>query len=148
MRRFGFNTLIAFLIFFIGTGTSCAGNFYHDEDMAKLSTMVRTTMSIVKGEYYGKTLPSKINEDGIIRIVRIQNSQNFKELEQLNGPIELLIVSNGTCLGAIVWDSRNNRKLIQDLQCTLKLDDPTYQREEFGNEFTLDWKICSAHQET
>jgi len=102
-------------------------------------------MSIVKGEYYGKTLPSTINEDEIIQIVRTQNSQNFKELEQLNGPIELLIVSNGTYIGAVVWDSSNNRKLIQDLQCTLKLDDPTYQREEFDNEFTLDWKICSAH---
>ena len=102
-------------------------------------------MSIVKGEYYGKTLPAQINEDEIILIVRTQNSQHFKELEQLDGEIELMIVSEGALMGAVIWDSGNNRKLIQDLQCTLKLDDPAYQREVFGNEFTLDWKICSAH---
>lgn len=144
MQRFGFKTLIVFLVVFVGAGTSCAGNFYRADDMAKLSTLVRTTMSIVKGEYYGKTLPSRINEDEIIQIVRTQNSRHFKELEQLEGKVELMIVSDGTYMGAVIWDSGNNRKLIQDLQCTLKLDDPTYQREEFGNEFTLDWKICSV----
>jgi len=145
MQRFGFNTLILSLVIFIGAGASCAGDIYRDDDMARLSTMVRTTMSIVKGEYYGKTIPSQINEDKIIQIVRTQNSRHFKELEQLDGQIELMIVSNGTYMGAIIWNSGNNRKLIQDLQCTLKLDDPAWKREEFGNKFTLDWKICSVH---
>lgn len=65
-------------------------------------------------------------------------------IQWLDGKIGLMIVSDGAYMGAVIWDSGNNRKLIQDLQCTLKLDDPTYQREEFGNEFTLDWKICSV----
>lgn len=117
--------------------------------MARLSTLVRTTMSIIKGNYYGSTIPSQISEDEIVQIVRTQNSRHFQELERLDGQIELRIVSDGTYMGAIIWDSGNNRKLIQDLQCTLKLDDPAYRREEFGNEFTLDWKICSfwAHLE-
>lgn len=144
MQRFGFKTLIVFLVVFVGAGTSCAGNFYHEDDMAKLSTLVRTTMSIVKGEYYGKTIPFQINEVEIIQIVRTQNSRHFKELEQLEGKIELMIVSDGTYMGAVIWDSGNNRKLIQDLQCTLKLDDSSYQREEFGSKFTLDLKICSV----
>ncbi|MCR4345967.1 MAG: hypothetical protein NUV55_01985 [Sulfuricaulis sp.] len=142
MQRFGFNVLIVLVVIFVGTGTSCAGKIYHEDDMARLSTMVRTTMSIVKGKFYEKTMPYQINEDKIVEIVRNENSRHFKELNQLDGRIELMIVSDGTYMGAIIWDSDNNRKLIQDLQCTLKLDDPTWQREEFGNEFTLDWKIC------
>src|SRR4030066_245325 len=74
MQRFGFKTLIVFLIIVVGAGTSCAGNIYRDDDMARLSTLVRTTMSIVKGEYYGKTMPSQISEIEIIQIVRTQNS--------------------------------------------------------------------------
>ena len=145
MQRFGFKTLIVFLVIFVGAGTSCAGNLYREDDMARLSTLVRTTMSIVKGEYYGKTIPSQINEDEIIQIVRTQNRRHFKELEQLDGKIELFIVSDAAYMGAVISDTGNNRNLIQDLQCTLKLDDPAYQREVFGNEFTLDWKICSVH---
>lgn len=143
MQRFGFNALLIFLSIFLGGGASCAGKIYSDTDMARLSTMVRTTMSIVKGKYYGETIPHQIAEDEIIEIVHTQNSLHFKELNQLDGQIELIMVSNGTYLGAIVWDSGNNRKLIQDLQCTLKLDDPTWMRNEFGNKFTLDWGICS-----
>jgi hypothetical protein len=145
MQRFGLNVLIVFVVIFVGTGASCAGKIYHEDDMARFATMVRTTMSIVKGKFYEKTIPYQINEDEIIEIVRSDNSRHFKELKQLDGRIELMIVSDGTHMGAIIWDSDNNRKLIQDLQCTLKLDDPTWQREEFGNEFTLDWKICSVH---
>ena len=145
MQRFGFKALVVFLSIFIGAGTSCAGTFYHDDDMARLSTMARTTMSIVKGEYYGKIIPSQINEDEIIQIVHTQNSRYFKELNHLDGQVELMMVSDGTHIGVIIWDSGNNRNLIQDLQCTLKLDDPAWQREELGNEFTLDWKICLVH---
>ncbi len=101
MQRFGFKTLIIFLAVFVGMGTSCAGNFYREDDMAMLSTLVRTTMSIVKGEYYGKTMPSQIKEDEIIQIVRTQNSRHFKELERLDGKIELMIVSDSTYMGAI-----------------------------------------------
>ena len=143
MRRFGFNPLIVFLVVIIGAGSSCMEDYsYSEGEIGKLSTLVRTTLDITKGKYYGKTLPSQMNEDEIVQII-LSERPHFKELELLEGEIELMFVSNGTDIGAIIWDSGNNRKLIQDLQCTRKLDDPTYQREEFGNTFTLDWKICS-----
>ena len=145
MQRFGFNSLVAFLIVVITAGTSCATTSYHDDDMARLATLARTTMSIVKGEYYGKTLPAKIDEGAIIQLVRTQNSRHFKELNQLDGKIELMIVSDGKNMGAVIWDSSNNRKLIQDLQCTPKLDDHTYRRTEYGHVFSLDFKTCSDH---
>lgn len=146
MQHSGFKLFTVFLIILFGACTSSADDLYHEVDMAKLSTLVRTTMSIVKGEYYGRTIPSRISEDDIVQMVRAQNSRHFKELEQIDGNINLEIVSNGSQIGAIVWDSNNNRKLIQDLQCTLILDDPAYQRKEFGNEFSLDWNKCSVQE--
>lgn len=145
MQRFGFNSLMIFLVIVAGTSSSCATNVYRDDDMAKLATLARTTMSIVKGEYYGKTLPAQLDENRIIEIVRTRNSSNFKELDQLDGQTELMIVSDGTSMGAIIWDSDSDRKLIQDLQCTPKLDDAAYQREEFGHAFALDFKTCPVY---
>ena len=144
MQHSGFKTLTVILIVFVGMGASCAGKTYSDSEMAKLSTLVRTTLSIVKGKYFGKPLPATINEAEITEIVRTENSRHFEELKQLKGQVELKMVSNGTQLGAVAWDSGNNRKLLQDLQCTIKLDDPAWQREELGQEFTLDWKLCYA----
>lgn len=142
MQRFGYNIFLAVFILFVVTSTSCLNNSYSDDDMARMATVVRTTMSIIKGKYYDSVIPEKITEKEIIDIVRTENSSHFKEMNQFDGELDIKIVSHNKFIGAIVWNSNTNRKLIQDLRCTLKLDDPVWERKEMGSQFTLDWNIC------
>lgn len=142
MQRSGYNIFLLVLVFFTVAITSCANERYSDDDMARMATVVRTTMSIIKGKYYGSAIPEIILEKQIIEIVREENSSHFKELEQFNDKFDIKIVSHNKLIGAIVWDSENNRKLIQDLRCTLKLDDSVWKRNVMGSEFTLDWNVC------
>lgn len=128
----------------MGTGVSCATQRYSEEDMTRMATVVRTTMSIIKGVYFGEDIPEEISEDELINIILTQNSPHFKELGIFHSYIEIKIISNTKDIGAVVWDSRTHRKIMQDLECTLKLDDATWKGEEFDDSFTLDWGICSS----
>lgn len=140
MQHFGYN--IIFVILLTITSSSCATNRYSDDDMARMATVVRTAMNIIKGKYYYSDIPSVTNEKKTIEIVLKENSSHFKEMEQFDGALEIKIISNGKYIGVIVWNSDTNRKLIQDLRCTLKLDDKAWKREALGSEFNLDWNIC------
>lgn len=140
MRRFGYKVVLA--AFFVSLSVSCSAQRYADDDMARMATVVRTTMSIVKGKYYGTDIPEVISEKTLIEIVRNENSQHFNELDIFDGSIDIMIVGYQRHIGAVVWDSDSGKKLLQDLQCTLKLDDQTWQRDEQGQQFMLDWTIC------
>jgi hypothetical protein len=59
---------------------------------------------------------------------------------------DMVIVSNGTRIGCVIWDPENGRKLIQDLRCTSKLDEPTWRQKVFGKDLTLPWTVCDSVQ--
>jgi len=139
MQHFGLNILIVILTI---TLYSCATKHYSDEDMARVSTVVRTCMSIAKGKYYDSDIPEQINEKELIKIIETENSTHFKELDRFDGPLEIKIVTHNKYIAAVVWDSETNQKLLQDLQCTLKLDEKSWKNNVTGSQFTLDWKVC------
>jgi len=113
---------------------------YSEKDMGQLATLTRTTMDIVWSGYIGDTLPSNISEPQILETVRRLNT-NFDELNMLDR-YEMVMVSDGLNLATIVWDPENDRKLIEDLRCTKKLDASTWRECSFGNAFSLEWNVC------
>jgi hypothetical protein len=117
---------------------------YDENEMGGLATFDRVVMDIVSSEYIDKPVPPVISKTQIKEIVARVNT-NFEELKLLE-KYDMAIVSNGKQIGSVIWDPRNGRKLIQDLRCTPKLDEPTWRQKVFGKNFTLSWAICDAVQ--
>lgn len=143
MRRFGFSLLIVFVFFFTAAPSGCIKS-YDEKEMGKLATFARVVMDIVSSEYIGKQIPNVITKDQIKEIV-IRKNSNMDELKLLDR-YNMVIVSHGTQIGCVIWDPDDGRKLIQDLRCTSKLDEPTWRQKVFGSDFTLSWAICDAVQ--
>ena len=143
MRRFGFSLLIVFFFFIIAAPSSCTKS-YDEKEMGELFTFDRVVMDIVSSEYISKQIPDKITKDQIKEIVIRQNS-NMDKLKLLDR-YNMVIVSKGNQIGCVICDPENGRKLIQDLRCTPKLDEPTWRQKVFGCNFTLPWSICNAAQ--
>ncbi len=145
MRRFGFSSFVLCLVTLTILNSGCVAKEYDKDEMAKLATLTKTCMNIVKGQYYKKPIPEQMSEEEVVSIVKARNAQ-FDELEQLDGKIDLILYSDTNHVGAVVWDTGNERKLIQELQCTIELDDPAWEREEYGSSFTLKWETCETKQ--
>jgi hypothetical protein len=143
MRRFGFSLLIVFFFFIIAAPSSCTKS-YDEKEMGELFTFDRVVMDIVSSEYISKQIPDKITKDQIKEIV-IRKNSNMDKLKFLD-KYNMVIVSHGTQIGCVIWDPENDRKLIQDLRCTPKLDEPTWRQKVFGSDFTLSWAICDTAQ--
>jgi hypothetical protein len=143
MRRFGFSLLIIFVFFIIAAPSSCTKS-YDEKEMDYLFTFDTVVMNIVNSEYIGKQIPEKITKDQIEEIV-IRRNGKMDELKYLDR-YNMVIVSNGTQIGCVIWDPENERKLIQDLRCTPYPDERTWRKKVFGHDFTLSWSICNATQ--
>jgi hypothetical protein len=142
MRRFGYSLLIIVLFFLTAAPSSCNTTSYDEKEMGGLATFARIAMDIVSSEYIGKPVPRIIPKTQIKEILAKVNA-NFEELKLLD-KYDMVIVSNGTQVGCVIWDPINKRKLIQDLRCTPKLDELTWRQRVFGNDFTLSWAICDS----
>ena len=139
MRRFGYSLLIV-IVFFLTAGPGGCAKTYDEKEMGGLATLSRVVMDIVSSEYIGKPVPQVISETQIRQIVTRVNT-NLEELKLLD-KYDMVIVSDGTQMGCVIWDPENGRKLIQDLRCTQKLDEPAWPQEVFGKDFTLSWAMC------
>ncbi len=139
MRRFGYSLLLIICFFLTAAPSSCTTS-YDEKEMGGLATLDRVVMDIVSTEYINKPVPQIISKNQIKEIVTRVNT-NFEELKLLD-KYDIVIVSSGKQIGCVIWDPENGRKLIQDLRCTPKLDEPTWQQKVFGNEFTLSWAKC------
>jgi hypothetical protein len=141
MQRFGFSLLLICFFIFSAVPAGCAGKSYDEKEMGRLATFVRVVMDIVSSEYDDKPVPKLIKKEQLRKII-IKANTDFEELELLD-KYGMIIVSDGKEMGAVVWDPKTNRKLIQDLRCTAKVDDPAWRKTVTGNDFTLDWGICA-----
>ena len=144
MRRFGYSLLIVIFFFLTAGPSGCDTTSYDEKEMGGLATLARVVMDIVSSEYIDKPVPQVISERQIKEIVTRVNT-NFEELKLLD-KYDMVIVSNGTQIGCVIWDPENGRKLIQDLRCTPKLDEPTWRQNIFGKDFSLSWAICDSAQ--
>ena len=142
MRRFGYSLLIVIFFFLTAAPSGCDTTSYDEKEMGGLATLARVVMDIVSSEYIDKPVPQVISKTQIKEIVTRVNT-NFEELKLLD-KYDMVIVSNGTQIGCVIWDPENGRKLIQDLRCTPKLDEPTWRQKVFGKDLTLSWAICAA----
>jgi len=142
MRRFGYSFLIIIFFFLTAAPSGCDTASYDEKEMGGLATLSRVVMDIVSSEYIDKPVPQSISETQIKEIVTRENT-NFEELKLLD-KYDMVIVSNGTQIGCVIWDPDNGRKLIQDLRCTQKLDEPTWRQKIFGKDFTLSWAVCAG----
>jgi hypothetical protein len=143
MRRFGYSLLIIVLFFLSAAPSGCTTS-YDEKEMGGLATLARTVMDIVSSEYVENPVPQIISKTEIREIVTRVNT-NFDELKLLD-KYDMIIVSDGRQIGCVIWDPENGRKLIQDLRCTPKLDEPTWRQKIFGGDFTLPWAICNSVQ--
>lgn len=144
MRRFGYSFLVLSLFIATAAPSSCTTKSYDEKEMGGLATLARVVMDIVSSEYIDKPVPRIITKAQVKEIVTRVNT-NFEELKLLD-KYDMVIVSKGNELGCVIWDPENGRKLIQDLRCTPKLDEPDWRQTVFGNDFTLSWAICGSAQ--
>jgi len=144
MRRFGYSLLIVLLFFVTAAPSRCTTKSYDEKEMGGLATLARVVMDIVSSEYIDKPVPQSLTKTQIKEIVTRVN-KNFEELKLLD-KYDMVIVSNGTQIGCVIWDPETKRKLIQDLRCTPKLDEPTWREAVFGTDLTLSWAICGSAQ--
>ncbi len=142
MRRFGYSLVIIIFFFLTAAPSGCDTRSYDEKEMGGIATFARVVMDIVSSEYIDKPIPQIISEIQIKEIV-IRVNTNFEQLKLLDR-YDMVIVSNGTQIGCVIWDPENGRKLIQDLRCTPKLDEPTWRQKVFGNDLTLSWAICES----
>lgn len=147
MRHSGCNLYIILLaIFVLTTSTSHAAvdsnscREYSEKDVGQLATFVRVTMDIVSSSYDSENTPALVTEENIREIIR-QRGTPFKELELLD-LYELNMVTHEGQWAAVAWDPTTNQKLLQDLRCTTRLDEPSWKTCTYGNELTLDWRTC------
>lgn len=140
MRRFGYSILFLIIFLFTAAPGGCDDRKYDEKDMGRLATLTRVVMDIVSSEYIGRPIPKKISEEDIKAMV-VKNNTDFEELKLLD-KYDMMIVSDGKYMGAIVWDPENGRKLIQDLRCTKKIEEPSWRNVSYGNEFSLSWSVC------
>lgn len=141
MRRFGFSVLICFVVLIPSLSLGECDRVYDEEDMGKLTTLTRIVMDIVFSEFVDKPAPKKIEQPQILGIVRTGNV-DFEQLKMFE-KYHIVMVSDGKSnFAAVVWDARNDRKLLQDLRCTLYPDDKAWERVEYGHDFTLSWNLC------
>jgi hypothetical protein len=144
MRRFGYSLRFSVFFFLTVATSGCCTMSYDEKEMGGLTTFDRVVMDIVSSDYIDKPVPQTISKIQIKEIVTRVNT-NFDELKLLD-KYDMIIVSNGKQIGSVIWDPKNGRKLIQDLRCTPKLDDPTWRQKVFGKDFTLSWAICDGVQ--
>jgi hypothetical protein len=144
MQRFGYSLLIIIFFFLTTAPGGCSTKAYDEKEMDGLTTLARVVMDIVSSEYIDKPVPQIILKTQLKEIVTRVNT-NFEELKLLN-KYDMVIVSHGTQIGCVIWDPENGRKLIQDLRCTPKLDEPTWRQNISGKDFTLSWAICDSVQ--
>ena len=141
MQRFGYNTVSALLLAVILISTQgCAEKKYADSDIVPLTTLSRVMLDVVRVDYIGQEAPAMIDEESAKAIIE-KRGRKMDALQQLD-EYDMKIVSNGKKFGAVFWDPRNERKLIEDLRCTKKVDHKAWQEVIFGNEFTLKWEEC------
>ena len=140
MRRSGYSFLIILLIVFAPLIGACDEKQYDEKDMGRLATLVRVIMDIVSTEYIDSQIPKEISERQIVEIVKKDNT-DFQELKMLD-TYDIVMVSDGVHIGAVVWDPDNGRKLIQDLRCTKYLDEKTWRDIVYGHDFSLNWSLC------
>jgi hypothetical protein len=115
---------------------------YDEREMAQLATLTRTVMNIVRSDYIGKAFPAVLDETRIVATVTRLNT-DFSELKLLDH-YDMVMVSDGKHLAAVVWDPKTDRKLLQDLRCTSRLDEATWRESVLGHEFTLGWQNCGT----
>lgn len=115
---------------------------YDEREMAQLATFTRTVMNIVRSDYIGKAFPAVLDETRIVATVSRLNP-NFSELKLLDR-YDMVMVSNGKHLAAVVWDPKTDRKLLQDLRCTSRIDEATWRETVLDHEFTLGWQSCGT----
>lgn len=144
MRRFGYSLVLILVFFLTAAPGGCGTKSYDEKEMGGLATLARVVMDIVSSEYIDKPIPQTISKTQVKEIVTRVNMK-FDELKLLD-KYDIVIVSNGKQIGCVIWDPENGRKLIQDLRCTPKLDEPTWRQEVFGSDFTLPWTICDSAQ--
>lgn len=140
MRHFGYSIFILFAVLVTSVTGGCNEKAYDEKDMGKLATFTRVVMDIVYGAYINKRLPGEIPEESIKMIV-IDKNTDFEELRLLE-IYDMKIVSYGKQLGAVVWDPKNGRKLIEDLRCTKSPDAIAWRDITYGSNFTLNWSLC------
>lgn len=127
MLRFGLKSIVTILLVII-IASCCwvngqAKKSYDEQEMAQLATLTRTVMNIVRTDFIAKPFLATLNETQIVEIVRRLNT-NFAELNLLDR-YDIAMFSNDKQLAAVAWDPKTDRKLLQDLRCTSKLDEAT-----------------------
>lgn len=140
MQHFGFNFITLFLTITLFSSQGCAAKKYSDDDMVPLTTLSRIVLDVVRANYIGKDAPAEIDEDSARAIIE-SRGRKMEVLDQLD-KYDLKIVSNGKKFGSVFWDPGNDRKLIEDLRCTKKVDRKVWKEVVYGNEFTLKWENC------
>lgn len=146
MRRFGFRFTLVCLLLTTLFASGCAlhadpcAKTYDEKEMGQLATLTRVVLDIVRSDYLDAPMPETLTEQQVIETVRRLNT-DFAELRMLDR-YDMLIVSDGQQLAAVVWDPLNDRKLIEDLRCTRKLDAAVWRECASGGEFMLGWEGC------
>lgn len=144
MRRSGLKGIATFILVIVMASCSWfagqAKNTYDEHEMAQLATLTRTVMNIVRSDFIGTAFPASLDETQIVETVRRLNT-DFSELKLLDR-YDMVMVSNGKQLAAVAWDPKTDRRLLQDLRCTSRLDEATWREVVFGHVFTLGWQAC------
>jgi len=144
MLRFGFKNIVTILLVIVIASCSWlngrAKKSYDEQEMAKLATLTRTMMNIVRTDFIDTPFPATLNETQIVEIVHRLNT-NFAELKLLDR-YDMAMFSNGKKLAAVAWDPETDRKLLQDLRCTSQIDEATWREFVFDHDFTLGWVAC------
>lgn len=148
MRHSGLKCFAAFFLIIVIAGCNRfpgqTKETYDEQEMARLATLTRTVMNIVRSDFIGTVLPPALDETRIVETVRRLNT-DFSELKLLER-YDMVMVSNGKRLAAVAWDPETDRKLLQDLRCTSRLDEATWRQSVAGHEFTLGWQPCGDPQ--
>lgn len=140
MRRFGYSLVLLYVVLAVAGSGGCDERAYDEKDMGRLATFTRVVMDIVKSTYIEAKISLEIPEDKIRKIV-IENNTDFEEIALLD-LYDMKIVSDGEQIESVIWDPASNRKLIEDLRCTKKLDWAAWRTVTYGSDFTLNWSLC------
>ncbi len=128
---------LAFIAAFVISGCDEADS-YEEKTMGELAMVAEDAMSNIEDEYDGKVQPARLEEATIREIYAEKHLPFHKAFDKT----DIAIVTDGEYEGVVVWDTKNRRKLLQDLNCTDVIDDQAWKSEVYGDQFTLDFSVC------
>jgi hypothetical protein len=141
VKRFGIKFLLisvfVALSYFLFINLSIQN--YTAETMGPLEPFSRNVLSIVKGNYLGKEVPEKISEDKIIQLIK-SRGQPFAGMTYFE-KYDVAIYSKNKKIACVIWDPKTNRKLLEDVYSTKQPDSKAWEKELYGNDFTIGWNL-------